>query len=126
MLVSGIEMSISSCFVLSRPANTRPVLNRFQNYCTVTQERMINCINKLIACRVQLAQWKTVFFVKFRLVRQWFESCRMPSLFHGQIIRMKCMTSRLRNESEGISQPRNQNQNYCCRMRNFWAKGNIA
>ena len=63
---------------------------------------------------------------KFGLVRPSFESHHAPSLFHVRWIRNKCMTSRLQNKSERISQTRNLNQNYCCWTCNLWAKGNVA
>ena len=59
-------------------------------------------------CRGRLAQWKTVRFVKYRLVRPWFESCHTPSLFHVRIPTI-CMTPSLRNMlAELASQTRNQ------------------
>ena len=60
-----------------------------------------------LLCRGRLAQWNNICFVKFHLIRLWFESRRTPSIFYARLIRKKCMTLRLQNKSERISQPRN-------------------
>ena len=60
------------------------------------KENVNDKITNFPKSRGQLAQWKTVCFVKFHLIRTWFESCHMPSLLHARIC-IICMTPSLRN-----------------------------
>ena len=75
---------------------------------------------KTIGSRGQLAQWKTVRFIKFCLARLRFESCLTPSFFHARI-NSQLYSSKNVDGSRNIAICNTEQ----LLTRNLWVKGNI-